>query len=260
MENYLDFAKSLADDAAKIALDHFSQDMEYTWKSDDTPLTQADTGINDMVIRRVQEKFPEHSIYGEEASFHKEDARYIWVCDPIDGTMTFSLGLPMFTFSLALVDKLDGQPILGLVNDPVHKHMYWATKGGGTYRNGHKLHVNSEKNLKNTFFSFDGSDDFGVGLDTLDTVRALRAKGVRAFKFLSIVYGAIQVANGKFIASVYFGGDGHDVAALKILTEEAGGKATDLLGGSRRYDEKGVGFLATNGILHDEILRHIAKA
>src|SRR3989339_1076408 len=121
MENYLEFAKNLAKEAEEIALRYFSFKVENTWKEDNTPLTKADTEINDLVIKRVNEAFPEHSIYGEEQSELKENSKYIWVCDPIDGTMPFSNGSPIFTFSIALVDQSSGLPILGVINDPVLK-------------------------------------------------------------------------------------------------------------------------------------------
>ena len=104
MEQYLEFTKNLAKEAEEIALRYFSFEVENTWKEDNTPLTKADTEINDLVIKRINEAYPEHSIYGEEKSDIKENSQYIWVCDPIDGTMAFSCGLPIFVFSIALVD------------------------------------------------------------------------------------------------------------------------------------------------------------
>lgn len=68
------------------------------------------------------------------------------------------------------------------------------------------------------------------------------------------MYGGIQVANGKYIGAVYYAKAGHDVATLKIITEEAGGKVTDLNGDERRYDQEGLGCIVSNGILHNEIL------
>src|SRR3989344_9127635 len=108
MEKYLEFAKNLAKEAEKIALRYFSFEVDSTWKEDNTPLTKADTEINDLVIKRINESYPEHSIYAEEKSDRKENSKYIWVCDPIDGTMAFSCGLPMFVFSIALVDPSNG--------------------------------------------------------------------------------------------------------------------------------------------------------
>ncbi len=100
-----------------------------------------------MVIKRINGKYPEHSIYGEEKSERKENSKYIWVCDPIDGTMAFSCGLPIFVFSIALVDQSNGLPILGLINDPVMKNLYWGYKDGGAYRNGQKIFVSKDATL-----------------------------------------------------------------------------------------------------------------
>src|SRR3989344_1606893 len=254
MEEYLEFAKSIAKESAEIALKYFSFETESTWKGDDTPLTIADTEINDLVIKRINEVYPDHSIYGEEKSQIKENSQYIWVCDPIDGTMAFSCGLPIFVFSIALVDQSTGLPILGLINDPVMKNMYWAYKGGGAYRNGKKIFVSKDSTFKNTY-SLTGASGKDVGFSNLPVHTLLGEKGSRVMKFPSFVYGAIQVANGKFVGGAFYHKDGHDVAALKIITEEAGGKVTDLNGEERRYDQDGLGCVVSNGILHEEILR-----
>ncbi len=258
MENYVTFAKEVAEDAAKIALEYFSFDTEKTWKSDNTPLTEADTKINKLVIDRVNSAFPDHSVYGEEETSNKEGSKYIWVCDPIDGTMPFSLGLPTFTFSLALVNQSNGQPILAVVNDPVMKNMYWAHKGGGAFRNSKKIQVSTDSDLKNTYLNVDGSGK-ELNFSRLQTVRALQQKGAKIMSLLSIIYGGIQVANGKFSGTVFFNPHGHDVAALKIITEEAGGKVTDLNGNERRYDKDGIGCIISNGTIHEEIIKSIQK-
>jgi myo-inositol-1(or 4)-monophosphatase len=254
MEEYLEFARNVANEAAEIALKYFSFESENTWKGDNTPLTQADTEIKDLVIRKVNAAYPEHSIFGEEKVDKKEHSGYVWVCDPIDGTMPFSCGLPIFTFSLALVDQLSGQPILGLVNDPVMKNMYWAYKGGGAYRNGNKIVVTKDASLRNTYVNTDVSGKDVVGFSVPLLLKVLGEKKCWVLKLLSIIYGGIQVANGKFAGTVFFGPYAHDVAALKIIVEEAGGKVSDLHGDERRYDQEGFGCVISNGILHEEIL------
>ncbi len=253
MEEYLEFAKNLAKESEEIALKYFSFDTETTWKEDNTPLTKADTEINNLIIKRINEKYPDHSIYGEEKSYKKEGSKYIWVCDPIDGTMAFSIGLPIFVFSIALVDQSNGQPILGLINDPVMKNMYWAHKGSGAYRNNKKIMVTKDATFENTYL-LTGASGKDVGFSNLPFHKLLSEKKSRVMKFPSFIYGAIQVANGKFIGGAFYGRDGHDVAALKIIIEEAGGKVTDLNGEERRYDQDGLGCVVSNGILHNEIL------
>jgi fructose-1,6-bisphosphatase/inositol monophosphatase family enzyme len=253
MEEYLEFAKNLAKEAEQIALKHFGFEIESTWKGDNTPLTKADGDINNLVIERVSAAYPTHSICGEERSDMKEGSKFIWVCDPIDGTMPFSNGLPIFTFSLALVDQANGQPVLGLVNDPVMKNMYWAYKGGGAYRNGKKIEVSKADSLYNTYVSTDASGK-DVGFSNLPLLKLLSEQKCKVMKLLSIIYGGVQVANGKFAGTVFYGVSGHDAAALKIIIEEAGGKVTDLNGDERRYDQNGLGFVASNKILHAQLL------
>jgi myo-inositol-1(or 4)-monophosphatase len=258
MEQYLKIAKEIAEESAEIALKYFGFETEKTWKSDNTPLTQADTEINSLVIQKIHSVYPEHSVAGEEESSRKENSKYIWICDPIDGTMPFSCGLPTFTFSLALVDQSNGQPILGLVNDPVMKNMYWAYKGSGAYRNGKRICVSKDSHLKSTFLNIDGPTK-GTYFSKEKTRLELSKKGAKSMQLLSFVYGGIQVANGKFSGSIFFGPYAHDVAAVKIITEEAGGKVTDLLGKERRYDIDGAGAVVSNGILHDDILSMIKR-
>lgn len=258
MEEYLEFTKKLAKEAEEIALSYFSSEVVHIWKGDNTPLTKADAEINDLVIKRVNEAYPNHSVYGEEKSDKKDHSKFIWVCDPIDGTMPFSNGLPMFTFSIALVDQSNGLPVLGLVNDPVMKNMYWAYKGSGAYRNGQKISVSNSAVLNNTYLNTDGSGR-DVGFSNLPLLGALSEKKCKVMKLLSVIYGSIQVANGKFVGTVFYGPYAHDIAALKIITEEAGGKVTDLNGNERRYDKDGIGCIVSNKILHDEILAIVQR-
>lgn|SRR3989338_6256261 len=78
MEEYLKLAKEIADGSAEIALKYFGFDVENTWKSDDTPLTKADTEINSFVIKKINSAYPEHSIAREEESHKKEGSKYVW--------------------------------------------------------------------------------------------------------------------------------------------------------------------------------------
>ena len=113
-EKELDFAKALALEAGEIMRKYFRSDRLGTVQKDDlTPLTVADTAINDLVIERVQHEFPEHGVLGEEASY-EPNRQWIWVVDPIDGTSPYSCGIPISTFSLALVNKKDGQPYVSV--------------------------------------------------------------------------------------------------------------------------------------------------
>lgn len=138
-QEYLEFAKKLAYEAGDIMREYF-QTTDMVWKSDNTPVTQADTEINSRVIERIAAAYPEHSVIGEEESAVREGARYTWACDPVDGTMPYSHGLPISTFSLALCE--DGKPVVGVVYDPFMDRLFWASVGGGAFCNDEAIHVN----------------------------------------------------------------------------------------------------------------------
>jgi len=127
----INFAKNLAYKAGKIMRDNFSLGMKKQWKKDGTPLTKTDKIVNELVINEISKKFPAHSILGDERKLMKKSSSFTWVCDLIDGTIPFSHGCPIFTFSLALVK--DGKSILGvLFYDVMLDRLFWAGRGTST--------------------------------------------------------------------------------------------------------------------------------
>ena len=98
MEEYLKFAKNLALKSGQIMLDNFQLGINTDIKADNTLVTIADTDINSLVIRSIKASYPEHAVIGEEESYENDKAEYVWVCDPIDGTIPFSLVLQLAYF------------------------------------------------------------------------------------------------------------------------------------------------------------------
>src|SRR5262249_33077928 len=139
MSDFKDFAIDLAHQADAIAKRYFHTAFEVTRKADNSPVTIADTSINDLVIDSVRAAYPDHRVIGEEASLPKDGAEYSWICDPIDGTIPFSTGVPTFAFSLALVR--DGIPILGVISAPIQDQLFVAEVDQGATLNGEKIHV-----------------------------------------------------------------------------------------------------------------------
>ncbi len=252
---HLDFAKALAHEAGEIMRKYFLH-TEREWKADQTPLTIADTTINRLVIERIAERFPEHSVLGEEESAMK-DSQYTWVCDPVDGTMPYSHGLPISTFSLALCD--DGVPIVGVVYDPFMDRLFWAKRGGGAFCNDNKLHVNNS-GFENALIAVDAFPSTKPVVDADASIRdVLASKHAKTVTLWSAVLPACLVAQGDFSASMLNTNQPQDPAAIKVIVEEAGGKVTDLFGNDQRYDQLTKGFIASNGVLHDELVAIIKK-
>ena len=251
MEEYLEFAKSIALYAGKIMKDYFNSDMNIEFKSDKTPVTDADKMINHYLIEQVKNSYPLHGVYGEEEAYNKDNNK-LWVCDPIDGTSGFTRHIPISVFSLAYVE--DGIPLVGVVYDPYLDEMYTAIKGKGAYCNGKPISVN---NLD--YGEIGCSVDYCMWnhakYDTLEIVKAIRSN-VKTCQVGSVAHACMLVASGKISAEI-FPGTKHancDMAASKLIVEEAGGLVTDFHGNEQDYSKDLDGALASNGKIHKQLL------
>lgn len=252
-KKYLDFATNIANTAGKIMKKYFETDNEAEYKFDKTIVTKADKEINDYLIERVKAEFPNHSVDGEESQFGKSD--FVWVCDPVDGTAMYARHVPVAVFSLALV--VMGKPVVGVVYDPWTDSLYSAIKGQGAYRNGEAIHVSSTPlDDKACVAHYDMWPEAEYNI--FDTIKDL---GKKAY-FVgigSIIRACTCVANGDFNLAI-FPGTTHkncDIAAAKVIVEEAGGKVTDLFGSEQRYDESINGAIISNGLVHSEVVKTI---
>jgi fructose-1,6-bisphosphatase/inositol monophosphatase family enzyme len=255
-KQYKQFAEDFARRAGAIIKENFSLGMAKEWKADNTPVTETDLKINSMLIKEVKERSPEHSVNGEEESNMNGESEYVWVCDPVDGTIPFSHGIPICAFSLALVKS--GESVLGVVYDPFQDRLYSAAKGGGAFLNGRRICVSAKKDLKGAAADCEILESSQY--DISDLVKHLRLKeGVIATAFCSIIYPSMLVAVGEFAFTIFPFKKPQDGAAVKIIVEEAGGKVTDLFGGEQRYDKEIKGFIASNGILHDRLVELVRE-
>ena len=267
---YLGFAKSMAARASKIMQKYYDRGDITSYKDDKSIVTLADKAINKDLINQVRRAFPGHAVDGEEEQFGKGKSRFVWVCDPVDGTFMYAHHIPVATFSLALV--VDGAPAIGVIYDPFADSLYYAVKDKGAYLRENaflreinlrpkdkKLSVNNHKlgdrGSECDFYMFPNSKyNLWPALEDLNKKAYFGSIG-------SVVRAGAAVANGDFTALIY-PGTAHrncDVAATKIIVEEAGGKVTDLFGREQRYDRDIKGALVTNGVVHDEILKTLAK-
>ena len=248
----LAFAKDLALQAGGIMRQYFwGNDQQVTQKADTTLVTVADTTINQLVIDQVNARFPQHGVRGEEASV-RLDSNELWVCDPIDGTNGFTTGEPTAVFSLAYV--VDGVPTVAVTLDPFQNRLYSAVKGQGTLCNDEPVHV-SQRDVQGALIAGPGS--FGEIDRTIDLFRALRDAGMRVRMFGGAVFKGNLIADGRMDGFVFPHRGAHDMAALKLIIEEAGGKMTDIEGNEQRYDQPLRGAVASNGVIHEHLLQAV---
>lgn len=260
MNKYQLFAKSLALEAGAIMSHYFEKGVAQREKADKTLVTTADEEINQLVIDRVAEAHPEHAVYGEEQSTTNQEAEFVWSCDPVDGTFLFAKGVPCNVFSLALTQH--GQPIVGVVYDPYMKRMFSAVKGSGAFLNDQPIKV-SDKSVFDYSLALDMEYWPGVDLE-LDNVEkhAEKKYGLDFYAIGSVTYCCMLVAWGRFDGVVFAGGKGKsvDVAAAKVIVEEAGGRVTDIDGNDQRYDGDINGCVITNGLIHENMISLIKEA
>lgn len=246
----LTFAKDLAFKAGEVMLSYFSRST-ITVKRDLTPVTEADIAISRMVINEVRESFPTHSVMDEETQNGANQSEYLWVCDPIDGTIPFSHHIPAAAFSIALCKN--GDPVVAVTYDPFMKRMLYTKSGDKSYMNGKVIKINKDK-LKPGDFIF-GKPYWKPGMDVNKFIKLLRAKGHHDFIVGSIVYEGMMVALGIVKAMVTIAANPWDRAAIMMIIENAGGKCTSETGkrltvfGNPKY------FIATNGTVHAEMLK-----
>lgn len=253
----IDFAKRLALESGEIIRRNFLAGTIKEWKADGTPVTETDSAVNSLVIEKVQETFPTHGIIGEEESIAGQN-EYLWVCDPLDGTMPFSHGLPVFTFSLALVK--DGKPVVGVVFDPMMNRLFYASVGSGAILNDKKIQVSTHDTVNHSLIDIEGfptvrhAIDIGSGI-----IDELNGFDAHLTTFWSAILPTALIASGHYAAALYNLKKFMDGAAIKIIVEEAGGRVTDLLGNEQRYDQPINGFIASNGNIHDDLVRLVTK-
>jgi fructose-1,6-bisphosphatase/inositol monophosphatase family enzyme len=252
---FLSFAQALALESGQIIRQNFSLHIENTWKLDSTPVTKTDLQVNKLVIDKVSQTFPQHRVLGEEES-SSETSEYLWVCDPIDGTIPFTCGIPISTSSLALVHN--GQPIVGVIYDPFLERLYSGVVGEGSFLGQQQLQVSQQKTLERGVIDVEA---WNGGYAQISSVKdILLAAGAVPVTMCSTAMSGAMVALGKFVGVVFSQPYPWDGAALKVIIEEAGGKVTDLHGKPQRWDQPVKGFIASNSLLHEQLVESVRQA
>ncbi len=257
LDFWLGFAQAACDVADEIALGHFRRDLEVMAKPDRTFVTAADQAIERLIRERISAAFPDHGLVGEEYGTEAGGARIRWFIDPIDGTHNFIRGVPLFGTLLAL--EVDGELQLGVLSAPALRERWYARRGGGAWAVGaagmdgpRAIHVSRVAALADAQLLYGSGHDIEAS-GRAPGFRALTGEVWRERGFGDF-WGYALLAEGAAEAMVEVDLSAWDAAAPLVLIEEAGGRLTDF-DGLRRIDSRAV--LASNGLLHDEVLRRL---
>lgn len=248
MTNWVAFLHEVADTADTIAIRHFrSATLHVDTKLDASPVTVADRGIEDAARTLVRARHPELGVFGEETGEDAERRETRLIIDPIDGTRNFVRGVPIFATLLAIEHA--GAIIAGVVSAPALGQRWHAARGGGAWNGTRRLAVSTIRTLAGAQLFHGSIGGHGEG-NPLPALHALagqveRTRGFGDFyQHVLVAEGAGEIAVDPVVAV-------WDIAALQILVEEAGGRATTVAGDRSIY---GGSLVSTNGRLHEEVI------
>ena len=233
--------------AARVAMQYFDRGVAVEWKSDQSPVTVADREAEQSLRTDLHAAFPHDGFLGEEFGDAPGSSGYRWIIDPIDGTRSFVRGIPIWATLVGLEYK--GEQVAGIADAPALGQTWRALRGDGAWRNDRRVRVSDVSDLSKSVLFYTSLSWFlkaGRHDQFLELVkRTDKQRGYGDF------YGHVLVAEGAGEVMVEHGVHAWDVAALKPLVEEAGGRFTTWAGGHSIHEPDVV---ASNGRLHDEVL------
>jgi histidinol-phosphatase len=247
MNDDLQLALSLADAADEITMHHFqSVTLSVRTKLDRTPVSEADEAVERLIRERLERERPDGGILGEEFGARGNVARR-WIIDPIDATKNYIRGIPVFATLIALDEQV------GVISAPAMGRRWWASRGDGAFCNGRAIRVSKIDKIGDAQLCYDdvsGFEKLDLGEKFLALMRrCTRSRGFGDFwSHMLVAEGAAEIAVEPEVAH-------WDMAAVKVIVEEAGGRFTNLRGEARADGGSGI---STNGLIHDDVLRTFA--
>ncbi len=257
----LALALELADLADAITMRRYrAGDLVIESKPDMTPVTESDRAVELALRERLAAVRPHDAVIGEEygsaaaaggvRTGSGEGRGRGWIIDPIDGTKSYVRGMPTWSTLIAL--EVDGQIATGVVSMPALGRRWWASRGTGAFADGTPIHVSAVASLAEAQLAWSGIEDWDA-VGRLDAIIGLaracwRTRGVGdAWQYMLVAEGAAEIALDPAVEI-------WDLAPIKVIVEEAGGRFTDFNGIDRISGGSG---LASNGMVHDAALAHV---
>lgn len=243
---------NISKEAGELIRSKYETNFTLEFKTNESDLvTDVDKASEKIIVDFVKKKYPTHGIITEEGGTTVSNSEYNWVIDPLDGTVNFAHGFPMFAVSIGV--QKNEETVAGVVYDVMHDVVYSAEIGSGTYENDKRIKVNENANLRHallvTGFPYDVRENpdnaLGKFVALTKASRGIRRLGSAAIDFC-------YVAKGVFDGFWEVHLKPWDMCAGKLIVEEAGGRVTDFHGEKINIFSKRI--LATNGRIHNEMI------
>lgn len=255
MSSFVETAAAIAGEAGTLLRYYFERRVTFEMKGEHDLVTEADRASEKLVVERLRQHFPGHSIVAEEGGGQDLTSEYRWYVDPLDGTTNFAHSYPVWNVTLGL--ERNGEMIAGVVFDPNRNELFAAELGSGAFLNGQRIHVSKASRVKDSLFSTgfpnhnrDVNPNIHFFHELAQTAHGVRRGGSAA---IDLAY----VACGRLDGFWEIGLSPWDMAAGIILVKEAGGAVSDMRG--KAHHLRAPHLLTDNGRIHDELLEVFAQ-
>jgi histidinol-phosphatase len=236
-----------AEHAGRLARRYFDDTFKIEWKADQSPVTVADREAETLLRQMLLDAFPRDGFLGEEYGDTLGTSGFRWIIDPIDGTRNFVRNIPIWATLVGL--EFQDEQIMGVACVPSLGLTYRALRGDGAYRNDRLIHVSAVDKLSEALLMYSSLGWFmKAGREKQFIELTLHTQKQRGF---GDFYGFLLVAQGSGEIMVEHGVHAWDVAAIKPIVEEAGGRFSDWDGTPSIHRPD---VIVTNGKLHDDVL------
>jgi myo-inositol-1(or 4)-monophosphatase len=221
--------EDLARQAGEILRARVGQEHQVNYKGTYDLATEADHASEEFLVRAIQSRFADDPIVTEESGLHSGSSANGWFIDPLDGTINFAHGVPLFSVSIGYARQ--GEMLLGAVYDPSHDELFSAERGQGAWLNGQPIHVSGAEDLARCLLVTGFPHDMAASpRDNLPLFARLagRTQGIR--RLGSAAMDASWVASGRFDGFWEVQLNAWDIAAAALIAQEAGALVTNLAG------------------------------
>lgn len=222
MQPIIELAQAAAEAGAEVLREKFHRGISARSKAPADLVTEADIQSERVILDLIRESFPAHGVLAEESAGDVGDSEYLWVVDPLDGTTNFVHGIPHVAVSIACYRN--GEPLAGVVLNPIRGDHYEAVKGGGATANGQQVRVSSaamQDSLVGVGFYYDRGSMMRATLNAIRDVFECQVHGIRRFGTAAL--DLCQVGTGQFGGFFEYQLSPWDFAAGRLFVEEAGG-------------------------------------
>ncbi|WP_406647473.1 inositol monophosphatase family protein [Aliisedimentitalea scapharcae] len=248
----VEHATRIADIAADAARGYFRGALGIDFKSDESPVTQADKGVEAQVRAYLSEHFPDHGVFGEEEGITGGDSRNLWIVDPIDGTRSFLSGHPLFGFLLGHL--VDGVPQIGVIGMPALNETFVGVRGHQTTLHGDPVHTSTQTDLNQSILFINEGEKIYRDYPALFD-RLTRAGQTRRFAY--DCYPHALLAAGHVDAVIDYDLQPYDYMPVSVVIQAAGGIMTDWVGNPLTMESDGRVVSAATPELHQQLLQLI---